>query len=170
MTTSWKRAQTLADQIRQAYKAGDVERARELEAELDVVAYESRQPGSTLPSRPAWRSVADLWPLAALAGVATLAVLVLNRCAGSGAPRVPAAAITACQNAILDRAHHPSTVSFDILGLTTFVSKKDGSYEVQQSFSAKNSFGVDLRFVGFCLFPPHGQVTNPEVLITEARR
>lgn len=169
MSEAWKRSRELAEQIRQAYRAGDVERARQLEAELDMVASIPDRPAPAIPAPPVWRRIAALWPLAALAGLVGATVVGLNRCSTSDAPRVPAEAVAACHDAIRERANHPSTVSFDTFGLATSVDEADGSYRVRQDFRAKNAFGLELRFVGICLFQPGGKTSSPDVLITESR-
>jgi len=64
-------------------------------------------------------------------------------------PLAEDAAWAACRSAILDRVSHPSTVDFSGYD---YRNNKDGDTSVTVPFSAKNSFGLELRFEAWCRF------------------
>ena len=61
-----------------------------------------------------------------------------------------------CQQLIYDAATHPSTVRINWLSGSYGKFDQTGATEYRASFSAKNSFGTDLRFNARCLFQTDG--------------
>lgn len=69
-----------------------------------------------------------------------------------------------CIDAIKSRVNHPSTLDIhSITGYGTRVAN-NGNREVIQTFSAKNSFGLELKHRARCLIMPNGDL---EITITE---
>jgi hypothetical protein len=69
-----------------------------------------------------------------------------------------------CIDAIKNRVNHPSTLNIhSITGYSTRVAN-NGNREVIQTFSAKNSFGLELKNQARCLIMPNGKL---EITITE---
>jgi len=71
-----------------------------------------------------------------------------------------------CVDAIRSRVNHPSILDIHtITGYGTRVAN-NGNREVIQSFSAKNSFGLELEYRARCLVTPSGKL---EIAVTEER-
>jgi len=94
------------------------------------------------------------WITAALIFVigAPIAYGVIN-CSGPSKPTVPYEAIQACKEQVKSDATHPSTVNFSSLGQATDVTS-EGAYRVRLGFTAKNSFGAELKMDSLCVFVP----------------
>ncbi|WP_072389835.1 hypothetical protein [Hyphomicrobium sp. CS1GBMeth3] len=73
-------------------------------------------------------------------------------------------ALTLCSRYAKSAARHPSTVSFSGWGSRVTVNA-DNSADVTASFTAKNSFGLELEHRIACRVTPSGEVT---AAITEA--
>jgi hypothetical protein len=65
-------------------------------------------------------------------------------------------AIVKCREAITRQANHPSTVDFDTFG-TSAEQVADG-WRVLTTFTAKNSYGLELGMKGICIVPDSGDV------------
>lgn len=76
-----------------------------------------------------------------------------------------AQAIQACKSAAMDAATHPSTVDFSSILDASFHPHASGRSRVLSTFTAKNSFGLELKFRISCLF--EGNVLE-ETLIGES--
>lgn len=66
-------------------------------------------------------------------------------------PMTQADAIAACRDAVRQNAAHPSTVEFPWLDYD-FIEGAEGRTDVRTSASAKNAFGLTLRFKVWCEF------------------
>jgi hypothetical protein len=73
-------------------------------------------------------------------------------------------AIQICAALVKQQANNPSTVSINSWLTSSGVSKTSGNTEVIMPFSAKNSFGLELKFNARCLIPAEG---NAEITIVE---
>lgn len=72
----------------------------------------------------------------------------------------------ACERAIKDRVSHPSTLDIHhVLGYASEVHN-NGNRTVIQEFTAKNSFGLELKHRARCLIQPNGSL---EITITEVQ-
>jgi len=65
-------------------------------------------------------------------------------------------AIVKCREAITRQANHPSTVDFDTFG--TSADKVADGWRVLTTFTAKNSYGLELGMKGICIVPDSGDV------------
>lgn len=64
----------------------------------------------------------------------------------------------ACENAIRGSVSHPSTLNIHrILGYAT-TTHNNGNRTIMQDFSAKNGFGLELKYEAHCLVMPDGKV------------
>lgn len=63
-----------------------------------------------------------------------------------------AAATDACEQAVKSAAMHPSTVSFSRVLDVAFLPHASGRSRLLSSFTAKNSFGLELKYRVSCLF------------------
>lgn len=61
-------------------------------------------------------------------------------------------AILACEQAAKSAATHPSTVDFSRFMDVSYMAREDGRVALDSSFSAKNSFNLELKFKIRCLF------------------
>lgn len=68
-------------------------------------------------------------------------------------PTVPHTAIVACQDHVKKDAMHPSSVKFSLAGQGSDITD-NGAYRVRLGFTAKNSFGMELRMDSLCMFEP----------------
>ncbi|RZM23325.1 MAG: hypothetical protein EOO88_26510 [Pedobacter sp.] len=67
-------------------------------------------------------------------------------------------AITACQDALKERASHKSTFKPSWFP-PNVEAKPDGVTSVVMDFAIKNSYGLELSMYGYCLVQPDGSVT-----------
>lgn len=74
-------------------------------------------------------------------------------------------AIALCQDYARSKAAHPSTVDFSLLG-TRVAEQSDGSVIAASTFTAKNGFGLELKYEVACQVNGSGVV---EAGIREAR-
>ncbi|AOJ60971.1 hypothetical protein J3L14_20505 [Burkholderia pseudomallei] len=74
-------------------------------------------------------------------------------------------AITLCQDYARSKATHPSTVDFSLLG-TRVAEQSDGSVIAASTFTAKNGFGLELKYEVACQVNGSGIV---EAGVREAR-
>ncbi|NQD80272.1 DUF4124 domain-containing protein [Pseudomonas sp. CrR14] len=75
-------------------------------------------------------------------------------------------AAEACESAARRRANNPSTVDFSRFWSAAFADFPDGRATFASQFTAKNSFGVELRFDISCYFKGDNLA---EVSVAEAR-
>jgi len=61
-------------------------------------------------------------------------------------------AIVACENAAKSSATHPSTVDFSRIMDVAFWAREDGRASLESTFTAKNSFNLELKYKIRCLF------------------
>lgn len=76
-------------------------------------------------------------------------------------------AVTLCENYARSKAAHPSTVDFSRVFDLSIVEHPNGRTTVRSSFTAKNSFNLELKHDIRCLFDHTGLI---EASIYEARR
>lgn len=74
-------------------------------------------------------------------------------------------AITLCQDYARSKAAHPSTVDFSIVGARV-AEQSDGSVIAASTFTAKNGFGLELKYEVACQVNGSGIV---EAGVREAR-
>ncbi|HRQ63890.1 MAG TPA: zinc ribbon domain-containing protein [Xanthomonadaceae bacterium] len=118
----------------------------------------------TMPaSRPSYepQQFANVVGGVVLVGAVALFILLLSRCSGTTqqsttrpSSTVPNAAVQACRDRVRSNANHPSTVSFATFGQSTDAGGPGGGYRVRLDFTAKNSFGLELKFQALCVFAP----------------
>ncbi|MDN7743072.1 hypothetical protein QZM78_03350 [Burkholderia multivorans] len=68
-------------------------------------------------------------------------------------------ALVLCQDYARSQANHPSTVDFSTWG-TRIKGQPDGSVIVLTKFTAKNAFGLELKFEAVCRVNGHGIVES----------
>ncbi len=75
-------------------------------------------------------------------------------------------AVLACEQAAKAKAAHPSTVDFSRFLDVAYSARPDGRVSLTSSFSAKNSFNLELTFNIRCLFDGNAMI---EASVSEAR-
>jgi hypothetical protein len=76
------------------------------------------------------------------------------------------AAMNACERAAKARARHPSTVSFSRFVDAAYSAGPDGRATLESTFTAKNSFNLEVKYQIRCLFDGQKMI---EATVTEAR-
>ena len=104
---------------------------------------------------------------AAMGGIALLAIItaaVTKEDWPAAKPAVETAnplqgrgtAIVKCREALTRQTMHPSTVDFDMF--STSADKLTDGWRVYITFTAKNSYGLELGLKGICIVPDNGEV------------
>lgn len=81
------------------------------------------------------------------------------------APIQQGEAVRACEQAAKEKATHPSTVDFSRILDVAYSARPDGRVSLTSSFTAKNSFNLELKFIIRCLFDGN---TLIETSVTES--
>ena len=127
------------------------------------------------PPKPTSRFVLVLAGLLLLGFVLMLATRDPAPSSSSGAgqrtPGVPyiekGRAVTLCENYARSKANHPSTVDFSRVFDLSVIDHLNGRTSVRSTFTAKNSFNLELRYNIRCLLDHKGLI---EASVSEAQR